>query len=54
MHNLITATEKKVGTKMGLKEDFVAAKDLGMLTLRRMLKILENWTKSLIICSCRT
>ena len=46
MHNLITATEKKVGTKMGLKGDFVATKDLGMLTLIRMLKISENWTKS--------
>ena len=54
MHNLITATEKKVVTKMGLKEAFVDAKDLGMLTLRRMLMILENWTKSLIICSYRT
>ena len=39
---------------MGLKGDFVAAKDLGMLTLIRMLKISEKWTKSLISCSCRT
>ena len=39
MLNLVTATEKKVGTKMGLKVDFVAVKDLGMVTLIRMLKI---------------
>ena len=39
---------------MGFKGDFVAAKDLGMLTLITMLKISEKWTKSLISCSCRT
>ena len=36
--NLITATEKKVGTNMGLKRDFIAARYLGMLILWRMLK----------------
>ena len=50
----MTATEKKGGTNMRLKGDFVAAKDLGILTLIRMLKISEKWTKSLISCSCRT